>query len=182
MANANNWYVITGGPSTGKTTLLQLLEDRGYTIVPEAARLLIDQEMAKGKTLNEIRSDEAAFQEEIARMKQKIEAGLKKTETIFLDRGMHDTWAYLKHYDFELKDWVQAAIDSAFYRKVFLLDPLDVYEKDYARSEDEGFVQKIHHLLREAYAARGMDPIRVPALSPSERLEFILSHIDKNEA
>ncbi len=179
----DNWYVITGGPSTGKTTLLNLLSKKGYMTVPEAARLLIDREMAKGKTLEQIRADEAAFQEEIARMKQVIEAELStNTQTVFLDRGMQDTLAYLRHYDFEVKDWVHDALKAATYNKVFLLDPLPLYEKDYARSEDEAFVQQIDDLLYEAYVLFGMEPVRVPALSPSERINFILKHIDQDEA
>lgn len=40
-------YVLTGGPGTGKTTLLKELAKRGYQTVPEAARLVIQEEQRK---------------------------------------------------------------------------------------------------------------------------------------
>jgi len=55
MKTKSKWYVITGGPSSGKSTVLSCLEKMDYRIIPEAARVLIDEEMAKGKTLEEIR-------------------------------------------------------------------------------------------------------------------------------
>jgi predicted AAA+ superfamily ATPase len=32
-----NWHVITGAPSCGKTTLINLLADKGLQTVPESA-------------------------------------------------------------------------------------------------------------------------------------------------
>ena len=49
MSNSS-WYVITGGPSTGKTTLLEELAKRGYKTIPEVARVVIDEGIAAGKT------------------------------------------------------------------------------------------------------------------------------------
>ena len=37
-------YVITGGPGIGKTTVIEILSSRGYEIVPEAARIIIEEE------------------------------------------------------------------------------------------------------------------------------------------
>ncbi len=48
----NNFYVITGGPGVGKTTLLEELRNRHYTIVPEIARKLIkEQQESNGEVL-----------------------------------------------------------------------------------------------------------------------------------
>ena len=45
------WQVLTGSACTGKTTLIQLLAEEGYTVVYETARLYIDKELAKGRTI-----------------------------------------------------------------------------------------------------------------------------------
>lgn len=48
----NNFYVLTGGPGVGKTTLLEELERRNYEIVPEIARELIkEQQKTNGQVL-----------------------------------------------------------------------------------------------------------------------------------
>lgn len=54
----NNWFALTGAPSSGKTTVLKELEKKGYKVYEEWARVYIDSEMQKGKTLKEIRKDE----------------------------------------------------------------------------------------------------------------------------
>ena len=68
-----NWWVITGGPSTGKSTLIERLSRRGYQVTQEAARQIIDEEMAKGRSLEQIRRDEWEFQERVSRRKEEVE-------------------------------------------------------------------------------------------------------------
>src|SRR5579863_9917348 len=42
--------VITGGPGAGKTTLLLALQARGYTIVGDSARAIIQERRRRGLT------------------------------------------------------------------------------------------------------------------------------------
>ncbi len=175
---ANKWYVLTGGPSSGKTTLIDDFSKRGYKTVQEAARTWIDQELVSGKTIEEIRADEEKFQHDIVKLKVDIESDLPKTKTIFFDRGMHDSEAYLKHYDFPISSQLQKIFDNAAYQKVFLLEMLPVFEKDYARTEDEAFANKITELLEATYKDAGFEVVRVPVLPLPERAQFILDHID----
>ena len=99
----NKWYVVTGGPATGKTTLLAELEKLGHTTLPEAARIIIDQGIAEGKTVAEIRADEAQFQLKILMHKRRTEKYHPEDMLTFFDRGMHDTLAYLKLRGFKLE-------------------------------------------------------------------------------
>ncbi len=41
-------YVLTGGPSVGKITVIEILAKRGYKILPEVARMIIEEERIKG--------------------------------------------------------------------------------------------------------------------------------------
>ena len=65
----NNWYVLTGAPCSGKTTLIELLQEKGYQTVPELARVYIDEQLANGLTLEELRQDELAFQKKFCNLK-----------------------------------------------------------------------------------------------------------------
>ena len=40
MSN-NNWILLTGGPNSGKTSLIRELQNRGYKIKEEQATILI---------------------------------------------------------------------------------------------------------------------------------------------
>lgn len=173
-----NWHIITGGPSSGKTTLLNALAERGYKTVPEAARTLIDRGLAEGKSIDDIRGDELAFQMKVLELKQDIESKLSQNEIIFFDRGQHDTLAYLKLYDFPISETVTDALAAASYGQVFLLEPLANFEADYARTESAEQARKLHQLLAEAYDSYGIKPRTVPAISVADRVEFILEAIE----
>ncbi|MCB0284931.1 MAG: ATP-binding protein, partial [Calditrichaeota bacterium] len=57
-----NWHVITGGPSTGKTTVINLLSERGFKTTIEHARHYIDTMREEGRTVEEIRANKRKFQ------------------------------------------------------------------------------------------------------------------------
>lgn len=173
----NQWYVITGGPSSGKTTILEVLAKQGYTIFPEAARVVIDEGIAKGLSIERIRGDEKQFQLDVLKHKLAVESQHDPNVLTFFDRGMHDTLAYMQAHAMEIEAVVETAMRSSRYKKVFLLEPLDHFEQDYARTEDETFRKKITSLLQEAYKDAGMGVIRVPAMSVDKRADFVLKHI-----
>jgi predicted ATPase len=69
MKEPNQWYVITGAPCSGKTSVIHELEKRGYHIVTETARAHIEKQLAKGLTLSQIKEDELAFERHILHLK-----------------------------------------------------------------------------------------------------------------
>lgn len=178
---ANNWYVITGGPSTGKTTLLAELDKLGYRVVPEGARMVIDEGIAKGLTIEQIRADEGVFQHDVLKFKEKMEAALEDDKLTFLDRAMHDSLAYLRYYEMPIEDWMYELIEKSKYKKVFLLEPLPQFVHDYARTEGADFTKAMDKLLFDAYAEYGMEPVRLPPVSVSDRLQIVLEHVGKAE-
>jgi predicted ATPase len=176
----NNWYVITGGPSTGKTTLLSVLRKRGYKTLPESARVLIDEAKNKGVSPEKYREDEKKFQMDVLRHKVKLEKELDSKQLTFFDRGMHDTLAYIRLIGEKINQEITDAVSKANYKKVFLLERLGGYEKDYARTETAAQARQLDSLLYEAYDEAGITPIIVPIMKPKERAEFVLHHISED--
>ncbi len=142
--NSSNWYVITGGPSSGKTTVLNELAKLGYLIYPEAARVFIDEEMAKGKTLKEIRGNETEFQKQVLKIKIKVEKEAPKDKIIFFDRAIPDSIAYYQICGLDSKE-VLKFCQRKVYRKIFFLEQLP-FDQDYARVEDNN--QRVRWLGR----------------------------------
>lgn len=97
MTNKSNWYVITGGPSSGKKTVLGILKAMGYRVIPEVARGVIDRANRQGITTQELRRDEVKFQESLLSIKLKLEKELPRKQIIFWNRGMPDSVAYLQN-------------------------------------------------------------------------------------
>lgn len=172
----NNWYVITGAPCSGKTTTLEFLEKKGYKVFYEWARVYINQEMEKGKTLEEIRKDEIEFQRKILQLKIDFEKTLPKKELIFMERGIPDSTAYLKMCGVKKDKTLQEALKNCSYQKVFLLE-LFKYEKDYARKESQEEAILLENLLEKSYNDLGFSVVRVPKMSVGKRARFIFNNL-----
>ena len=117
-----NWYVITGGPSSGKTTVLNELAKLDYLIYPEAARVFIDKEMAKGKSREEIRGDEAKFQKGVLTIKIKVEKEALKNKVVFFDRAIPDSIAYYQICGLDLKEILKFCKKSVYKKPSLLIN------------------------------------------------------------
>ncbi len=171
-----NWCVITGGPSSGKTTVLNELAKLGYVVYPEAARVFIDQEMAKGKSLKEIRRNEAEFQRKVLKIKMEVEKNAPKDNVVFFDRAIPDSIAYYQICGLDPKEVLKFCQEKK-YRKIFFLEQL-YFNQDYARVEDEKTIKKLNKLLKESYENLGYEVINIPTMSVEDRVQKILSEID----
>jgi predicted ATPase len=170
------WYVITGGPSAGKTTVIDLLSQHGYATTIEEARYYINLEAHLGINSTQARLDACAFQQNILKLQIELESGLDQTQTTFLDRAIPDSLAYYNFLNLEPEPEELAAINGARYRKVFLLELLPL-TPDYARTEDRDAQLALHALIFEVYSSRNDEIVLVPIMSPAERVNFILHHL-----
>ena len=171
-----NWYVITGGPSTGKTTIINLLTEKGYKTTIEHARHYIDTMKEEGRTVEEIRTNKRKFQLGVLDMQIEQEAELSPSDTVFLDRAIPDAMAYYRFLKLEYDKILLDAMKEVAYKKIFILDRL-LFVNDYARTEDEQAQKLIHQLIIEVYQSLEFPVVFVPVISPDERVEFILKNL-----
>jgi len=178
------WVVITGGPSSGKTSIINRLSELGYKIVPEAAEKYIKEEQVKGKKVRDIRTNEEDFTRVIFYKKIEAENELSSNQLTFLDRGLPDTVAYgqADKYDisYALND---PKLNTNKYKKVFILD-LVPFEITDIRIENRAFAERVNQELSDAYTSLGYDVVRVPVLQGNtlqekidKRTEFILKSL-----
>jgi predicted ATPase len=173
---ATNWYVITGGPGSGKTTTINILKARGYKTTIEHARHYLDTQLIKGKTVEEVRSNQQLFQLGVLDMQIDQEASIAPNDLVFLDRAIPDALAYYRFLHLDVDQRLTDALHSVSYKKVFILDCLPLVQ-DYARREDEAAQKKIHALLVEVYSSLQFPVIRVPVLPPEERVDLLLKNL-----
>lgn len=172
----NNWYVITGGPSTGKTTVIDLLQKQGYTTTIEHARHYIDTMRNEGHSVEEIRNNKRKFQLGVLDMQIQQEASIKTKDIVFLDRAIPDALAYYQFLELDYDEKLIKAIEETSYKKIFILDRLPL-TKDYARTENEDDQKKIHQLIIDVYKNLGFPIVFVPVLPPLERVKYILKNV-----
>src|SRR3989338_538036 len=87
-------YILTGGPGTGKSSLILALEQRGEYTIREAA-----EDHIKLRQANGIKEPwtEPDFQDLILDLQLRREERIpKETEKAFIDRGLPDGLAYAK--------------------------------------------------------------------------------------
>jgi|SRR3989344_1729985 len=176
MNNAFPWYVLTGGPCSGKTTLIDELKQRGYPVFPEPARIVIAAELAQGKIIQDILADPRALQHKILAHYLELATEAPKDQILFLDRGIPDVVAYYRKFNLSGDEVLQKALASVRYRNVFLLDMIE-FANDAERYETPQEAAILHRYLRDAYTDQGYDVIEVPVVPVPERADFILKNL-----
>jgi predicted ATPase len=165
-------FVITGGPSVGKTTIVDGLANRGFRVVHEIATQVIKE----GKFLPW--EDRKKFQAEVLRRQQSAEASILDFDRpVILDRGLFDGEAY---YIVDKMPIPQAfnSLDASQYAVAFLVEPLDFFDETDVRRENLDFTRQISVVLEHCYASRHVKVVRVPAMTPTERINFVHAQVE----
>lgn len=179
----NNYYVITGGPGVGKTTLLHELARRGYACVPEAARTIIQEQMSVNGEGVPWRNNTLYRDLMLSRSIRDYMVNRDNLEShIFFDRGIPDTLAHCRLSALEETPELSAAVrDYRYNQIVFLLPPWqDIYVNDTERRQTFEESVQVYTVLRQVYREAGYNVLELPCTSVQARtnslLERLVSH------
>ena len=149
-----------------------MLTEKGFQTVQEAGREFFEREFAKGRTIEEIREDQAGMTRQVYDIMVEHESGLRTHEINFLDRALPDGFAFYRLAGMDPNEILQDCFQHR-YAAVFLLNRLP-YQKDGVRVADDETAAFLESWMLRDYSALGYKVIKVPVLPPEERLSFVL--------
>ncbi len=171
--------MITGGPSTGKTSVIVRLEQLGYHCMHEISRSITLEARKQG--IDQLfLSEPLLFSERIleGRLLQYEEATTLQKEIVFMDRGVPDVVAYMDCFGQPYGNHFNQTCKAALYDQIFLLPPWsEIHTSDNERYEDYEEALRIHDCLEATYKRFGYPVCEVPKLSVADRVRFILQNL-----
>ncbi len=180
-----NFYVITGGPGSGKTTVLAELMRLGHRCIPEDARAVIQEQVASGGRAlpwaDAPRFAALLMERSIATYRAK--AAERQTANgaqapIYFDRGIGDAFTCADLIGHTLSDPLIEQAKRHRYRDPVFLAPWwsEIYTTDSERRQDREEAEHTEHAIVKTYTELGYRIVRLPLIRPAERAEFILRH------
>lgn len=168
--------VITGGPGTGKSSIINFLQAKGYSCMPEISREIVRQYKQKGVAQPFLENPQT-FSDLLLekRILQFDEASQYSDQRVFFDRGIPDIAAYLDFSKHPISDTLKRACMQYRYHQVFMLPPWeDIYNTDAERYETFEQAVSVYFSIQKIYTQWGYHWIEVPQLPLENRVEFII--------
>jgi predicted ATPase len=179
------FYVITGGPGTGKTTVLAELIRRGHTCIPEDARAVIQEQVASsGSALPWadaprfaellMRRSMAAYRAQVAAWQ--ANSAKNPQAQVYFDRGVGDAFTCADLIGHTLPVDLREQASACVYRDPVFLAPWwpEIYTTDTERRQSREEAERTEHAIVKTYTRLGYRIARLPLASAQERADFIL--------
>jgi predicted ATPase len=174
-------YVLTGGPSCGKTSLIIHLELIGETTVREVGADIIHYKQSLG--IKFPWTDFQNYQDDMLKLQLKREARVdKNSKRVFLDRGVLDTLAYFEFDKQPVGGLIESLIKKGgvkgLYEKVFIIEHSGIImEESPIRRESLEQAIFLENAVERIYKDYGYETFRIPFSNLEKRIEMILSYL-----
>jgi predicted ATPase len=169
----NPYHVITGGPGSGKSTLIEALRTAGHAVVGEAGRAIIRDQVARG-------GDALPWADRVAyarlMLERDVAAYRAASGRTFFDRGIPDVQGYLRLIGETPLPEVEAAVAACRYAPiVFIAPPWEaIFGRDAERKQDFDEAIRTCDAMRTVYGEAGYALVELPLAPVAERVAFVL--------
>lgn len=175
MQTTDHLFVITGGPGSGKTSLIAALAAAGHPTMAEAGRAIIQQQVATGGDALPW-ADRAAFADRMLEQEMRSHrtaTGL--TVPVFLDRGVPDVIGYLDLCGLPVPDHARRAADLHRYNPRVFIAPHwpAIFAQDAERRQSAEEAEATCRVMEQTYLALGYQLVPLPFGTVAERLAFV---------
>lgn len=172
---SDHFFVVTGGPGAGKTSLITELARRGFHTIPEAGRAIIRAEMQSGGSA-------LPWADRVSYAERMLQYDLHAHHTaqglagpVIFDRAIPDVLGYLKLCGLTPPPRLTTAAKANRYnRRVFLAPHWDaIFTQDTERRQGRTEAEATCAIMRETYAALGYEIAELPRTDIRQRADFV---------
>lgn len=175
MNDIDRFFVLTGGPGSGKSTLIQALAAEGLHAMPESGRAVIQEQVAsEGNALpwaDRLAFAERMFEQEV----RSWQAAHQLHGPVIFDRGVPDVVGYLHLIGVVVPDHIEQAARTLRYAPRVFVAPHwpAIYANDRERKQSIEEAEATCRAVTSVYIRLGYEIIPLPLASVAERVAFV---------
>lgn len=173
------FFVLTGGPGSGKSTLIDALRRAGYAGMGEAGRAIIQDQVGVGGPATPW-GDAALYAElQLAWEMRSHRMAQDMPGLVFFDRGVPDVIGYLRLIGRPVPAHMLNAAETFRYApRVFVAPPWpEIYAQDAERKQSVEEAARTYDAMVATYSSFGYELVELPRASVEERARFVVARI-----
>jgi predicted ATPase len=173
------FFVLTGGPGSGKSAIIEALHHAGYARSVEAGRGIIQDQVAIGGRALPWHDPELFAELMLSWDLRSYRMAQQVAGPVFFDRGVVDLAGYFRLLARPLPEHVRRALETFRYnRRVFIAPPwTEIYRQDGERKQDFAEAVRTYEAMITAYSENGYALIEIPLGTVAERMRFVLDAV-----
>ena len=174
-------FVVTGGPGSGKSTLINELSGRGIATMPEAGRSIIRHQTSIGGNALPWANQKAYAGLMLSWDLRSYHEAARYARPVVFDRGLPDCIGYLKLIGQPVPSQFERAANQFRYNRHVFLAPFweEIFSQDAERKQSPDEAKATSDVMVETYTALGYQLIDLPRVSPQERADFVLNYLSE---
>jgi predicted ATPase len=176
---ADNLFVLTGGPGSGKSTLTEALAEAGFARSVEAGRGVIKDQVAIGGDALPWRHPALFAELMLCWEMRSYQMAAGDNGPMFFDRGIPDVVGYLRLAGLKVPKHVERAAGIfRYYRRVFIAPPWErIFRQDGERKQSFAEAERTFAMMAATYRSYGYELIELPLGTVGERRSFVIDKL-----
>ncbi len=178
--HGERFFIVTGGPGSGKSSLINEMAKRGCARSIEAGRGIIQDQIAIGGHALPWDDRQLFAELMLAREMRSYHAAELAEGSVFFDRGVPDVAGYLRLCRLPIPEHVNVAISLFRYNPtVFIAPPWrEIFHQDHERKQNFEEAVRTYGALVETYEEQNYSLIELPRVSLDQRVHFVLDRVE----
>ena len=175
MKPTDRFFILTGGPGSGKSTLIEALKADGLHTMPESGRAIIQEQVAAGGNAlpwaDRLAFAERMFQHEL----RSWHAAHELQGPVIFDRGIPDVVGYLNLVGLEVPAPIQHAARTLRYAPRVFVAPHwpAIYAQDRERKQSMEEAEATFRAVTNVYVRLGYEIFLLPLAPVAHRVAFV---------